>query len=100
MPLPTNEKLLGKIPIDHCFVLQLPLSFAALDFTFLLMNHIPESPSGSNDILYPSFPLKAENKDVSTNYSEDYMKYMRVKLVQSKPLQCATSLQRKKERDC
>lgn len=89
---------LSRMPIDHCFASWLPLSFAALDFTFLLMNHIPESPSGSNYTLYPSFPLKAENKDVSNNYSEDYMRYMRIKLVHSKPLQCATSLQRKKER--
>lgn len=86
------------MPIDHCFVSWIPLSFAASDFTFVLVNRILESLSASNYTLYPSFPLKAENKDVSTNYSEDYMRYMRVKLVHSKPLQCATSLQRKKER--
>lgn len=36
------------------------------------MNQIPESPSGYNYTVYPSFPPKAENKDVSTNYSEEW----------------------------
>lgn len=67
-PPPT---LFRKMPTDHCFVSWLPLSFAALHFAFLLMNQIPESPSGYNYTVYPSFPPKAENKDVSTNYSEE-----------------------------